>query len=124
MDVILRTNNKTLQWTNILQPSDLPPDFKIVHNYNISYQVHVYYEDGVSSVNVPRNYFNILNKCEKQNFTVQTVINDEIYSDNSSVISFEGKYLSLQYFDVLREYCSVILHTFLMAEPSKGPKKA
>ena len=92
MDVTLPTNNKTFQWTNILQPFDLPPDFKIVHNYNISYQVHVYDKDGVSSVNVPGNYFNLRNECEERNFTVQTVINDELYSDNSSVISFEGKY--------------------------------
>ena len=61
----------------------LPPDFKIVHNYDISYQVHVCDKDGVSSVNVPGNYFNILNECEEQNFTVQTVINDELYSDNT-----------------------------------------
>ena len=93
MDVTLFTKNKTLQWTNILQPSD-PPDFKIVHNYNISYQVHVYDKDGVSSVNVPGNYFKLLNECEEQNFTVQTVINDDLYSDNSSVISFEGKNIS------------------------------
>ena len=91
VDVFLPTN-KTLQWTNILQPSDLPPDFKIVHNYNISYQVHVYDKDGVSSVNVPGNYFNLLNECEEQNFTVQIVINDKLYSDNSSVVTFEGKY--------------------------------
>ena len=92
MDVILPTNNKTLQWTNILQPTDLPPDFKIVHNYNISYLVHVYDKDGVVSVNVPGTYFNLLDECEEQNFTVQTVINDELYSDNSSAISFEGIY--------------------------------
>ena len=90
VDVILPTNNKTLQWTNILQPSDLPPDFKLVHNYNISYLVHVYDKDGVVSMNVPGTYFNLLNECEEQNFTVQTVINDELYSDNSSVIGFEG----------------------------------
>ena len=90
MDVTLPNNNKTLQWTNILQ-HDLPPGFKIVPNYNISYQVHVYNKDGVSSVNVPGNYFDLLNKCEEQNITVRTVINDELYSSNSSVISFEGK---------------------------------
>ena len=102
-NVTLDTDNKILQWNHIFQPSDLPPDFELVHNYNITYLVRVSDKDTVTSVSVPgnRSYLNlddepvVLNGCEEQEFVVQAVINNEFYSENGSVVSGNfsvGKY--------------------------------
>ena len=83
------TNKKILEWNHVFQPSDLPPDFELSHDYNITYLVHVSDKDTITSVNVPgnRNYVAIvLNGCEEE-FVVQAVINNELYSENSSVVS-------------------------------------
>ena len=96
-DITLDTNKKILQWNHVFQPSDLPPDFELVHDYNITYLVHVSHRNGVdtrTSVNVPGsrslNLDNepvVLNGCAEQEFVVQAVINNELYSENSSVVS-------------------------------------
>ena len=88
-NITLDTNKKILEWNHVFQPSDLPPDFELSHDYNITYLVHVSDKDTVTSVNVPgnRNYVVIvLNGCEEE-FVVQAVINNELYSENSSVVS-------------------------------------
>ena len=104
-NVTLDTDNKLLQWNHIFQPSDLPPEFELVHDYNIIYLVRVSDKDHdtITSVNVPgnRSYLLlveepvVLNGCEEQEFVVQAVINNELYSQNSSVVSGNfsvGKY--------------------------------
>ena len=92
----LDTGNRILHWNPILQPSDLPPDFELVHDYNIAYLVHMYDKDDVdTSVNVPvdRNYLDLddesieINICEEQEFVVQAVVNNSHYSENSSAVS-------------------------------------
>ena len=50
----LDTGGRILHWNPILQPSDLPPDFELVHDYNIAYLIHMYDKDDVdTSVTVP-----------------------------------------------------------------------
>ena len=96
-NVTLDTGDRILHWNPILQPSDLPPDFELVHNYNITYLVHMYDKDDVdtaTSVTVPvdRNYLNLddesidINICKEQEFVVQAVV-DNSHSDNSSAVS-------------------------------------
>ena len=97
-NVTLDTGGRILHWNPILQPSDLPPDFELVHDYNITYLVHMYDKDDVdtvTSVNVPvdRNYLNLddesieINICEEQEFVVQAVVNNGHHSENSSAVS-------------------------------------
>ena len=93
-NVMLDTNKKILQWNHVFQPSDLPPDFELVHVYNITYLVHVSDKDTRTSVNVlGSRSLNLddepvlLNGCAEQEFVVQAVINNELYSENSSVVS-------------------------------------
>ena len=100
-NITLNTATNTIHWNHVFQPSDLPSDFKLSHNYNIFYLVHG--SDGVRApVNVPgdRNYLKLddesilMNGCEEQNFFVQTMINNRV-SINSSVVSGNlsvGKY--------------------------------
>ena len=96
-NVTLDTGNRILHWNPILQPSDLPPDFELVHDYNITYLVHMYDKDDVdtaTSVNVPvdRHYLDLddesidINICEEQEFVVQAVVNNS-HSENSSAVS-------------------------------------
>ena len=97
--------NKLLQWSHVLQPSGLPPDFELIHNFNITYLVHIKYSrDGgtetVTTVDVSgdENYLNldVLDICKRLEFAVQAVINTGLYSPNStqSVISnLNGEYI-------------------------------
>lgn len=97
VNVTLDTHSKTLQWSHALLPPKLPSDFILVRDYNVSYQVYRYGGGSVTSVNTPGSYLNlenVLNECEEQKFTVQAVINDELYSDNSSVICLDGKLIT------------------------------
>ena len=106
-NVILDTDNRTLKWDHVFQPSDLQSDFKVVHSgVNINYLVHIYENDGVdrgTSVEVPvdRLYLNLderllesINSCEEQEFVVQAVVNNVFHSENSSAVSgifFDGE---------------------------------
>lgn len=93
---ITLNDNKILQWSHAFQPQ-LPPDFELVHNYDISNKVHAYDKsDVITSVDVPENYLNlengslVLNVCEQEKFSVQAVINN-VHSKDSSFVGFEGK---------------------------------
>ena len=96
----LDTDNRTLKWDHVFQPSDLQSDFKVAHSgVNINYLVHMYDKDGVdggTSVKVPvdRLYLNLderllesINSCEEQEFVVQAVVNNDFHSENSSAVS-------------------------------------
>ena len=102
----LDTENRTIQWDHVFQPSDLQSDFKVVHSgVNINYLVHMYEKDGVdggTSVEVPvdRLYLNLydesieLTSCAEQEFVVQAVVNNDFHSQNSSAVNgifFEGE---------------------------------
>ena len=116
-NVTLDTGGRILHWNPILQPSDLPPDFELVHDYNIAYLVHMYDKDDIDtaiSVNMPvdRNYLNLddesieINICKEQEFVVQAVVNNS-HSENSSAVS--GNFTDGEY------YVLILLHqlTFL-----------
>ena len=80
-----------MQWSYILQPY-LPPDFELVHHFDITYLVHTRNDgvEAVTTVNVPgdRNYVSLdmVDTCKRHEFAVQAVINNELYSVNSSVV--------------------------------------
>ena len=86
-----------LQWSPIFQPSDLLSDFQLVHEYDIIYLVHVNDRGNVGTgvtVMVPgnTNYLSLddetlaLNGCNEYEFIVQAVVNDELFSENSSIV--------------------------------------
>lgn len=92
-NVSLDTDKKILQWSHVLQPSDLPPEFELVHN-GISYRVHMYSKDDIDTViSVPggRNYLDIDDKsivrigCEELEFVVQTIINSRLGGNSTAV---------------------------------------
>jgi hypothetical protein len=110
-NITLDNVNKLLRWDYLLQPSNLPPDFKLVHDFSITYIVHIKYDrdDGVedaTTVNVPGNRqslnLDVLDMCKQQEFAMQAVINNELKSENRSFVSnlsvpeFESLSASLQ----------------------------
>ena len=120
-DVTLDTDGRLLQWNHIFQPSDLPPDFELVHDYNIAYLVHIYDRNDVGtgmSVDIPvgQNYLDlddeavVLNGCEEQVFVVQAVIGSRI-SENSSSVS--GNFSVGEFFDI--KYVANIMMTFFIS---------
>ena len=116
------TDNNMLEWSYVLQPSDLPPDFELVHDFIIAYLVHIRVDDmeAVTTVNVSgdRNYLrlNMVDTCKTLNISVQAVINNELYSKNSStVINLNGKYTvspSLYFISILNFYNHVLVPEF------------
>ena len=101
VSVSLDVSSRFLQWSHVFQPSDLPPDFELFHQFTLSYLVHMTDRDDVEaarSVAVNETSFNIedmLETCRRQYFTVQAVIDNETLSENSSSVSgFSGKYCS------------------------------
>ena len=103
-----------LAWTHVFQPSDLPPDFQLVHEFTLSYLVHMTDRDDVeaaTSVTVNETSFNIedmLDTCRRQDFTVQAVIDNEPRSENSSPASgFSGKYYHTIYTQYLSRFLTV-----------------
>jgi hypothetical protein len=93
-NVTVDNDGKLLQWSYVLQPSNLPSDFKLLHDFNITYLVHVKFDrddgvEAVTTITVPALYLNldVLDMCKRQEFTVQAVINNELKSENRSVVS-------------------------------------
>ena len=104
-NVTLDTDGRLLQWNHIFQPSDLPPHFELVHDYNIAYLVHMYDRNDVGtgmSVDIPvgQNYLDLddeaveLNGCEEYTFAVQAVIGNSV-SESSPAQSAIGKFSSI-----------------------------
>ena len=89
----ISTDNTTLQWNHIFQPSGLPPDFVLTTTMNISYHVTVRDREGgereqtLISHETSLDISHVLDYCRRQEFTVQTVVNDLYHSQNSSYIS-------------------------------------
>ena len=98
----LDSEKKSLQWSYVLQPH-LPSDFELVHDFSIFYIVHMKYDrddgvEAVTTVNVPGNrlYLTIdeLDTCKRHEFAIQAVINNELQSENTSVVSSHSGRLS------------------------------
>ena len=74
-----------LHWSHPFHP-ELPADFDIVHEYSVSYSVTVVHsESGESGETMMSpvttlNILHVLDNCSRQEFTVQTVVNDQYFS--------------------------------------------
>ena len=80
-------------------------DFEIIHDYSVSYSVTmVHSESGesgetmmspVTSLNISQ----LLDNCRRQEFTVQTVVNDQYFSQPESLVHEpNSKLVGLYYF--------------------------
>ena len=92
-------DDNVLQWSHVFQPSDLAPDFQLVHQFTLSYLVHMTDRDDVEAGRsmtrneTSLNIEDMLDTCKRQYFTVQAVIDNETLSENSSPVSgFSGKF--------------------------------
>ena len=110
----------------MLQPN-LPSHFELVHDFNISYIVHMKYDrdDGVATVTtvtVPGDRLSLTidesDTCKRSEFSIQAAINNELKSENTSVASsLSGKSsLSLQNISLVVEH--VIVPEFENVSPS------
>ena len=99
------TDDKILEWNfKIPQPSDLPTDFVLIPEVTISYIVYVTDTSSAIMISLPthNNSLDIsdimINSCTRQDIAVQTLINNQLHSPNSSSIyisDFSGKYIHL-----------------------------
>ncbi|CAI8024278.1 hypothetical protein GBAR_LOCUS14113 [Geodia barretti] len=78
-----------LDWSHPFHP-DLPVDFEIIHQFRVVYLVNETDRDSgetmmshESSLSVSR----LLDHCRRQEFTVQTLVNDIFYSQSSSYLT-------------------------------------
>ncbi|CAI8024276.1 hypothetical protein GBAR_LOCUS14113 [Geodia barretti] len=78
-----------LDWSHPFHP-DLPVDFEIIHRFRVVYLVNETDRDSgetvishESSLSVSR----LLDHCRRQEFTVQTLVNDIFYSQSSSYLT-------------------------------------
>ena len=94
-------------------------DFEIIHEHSVSYSVTVVHSESgesgetmmspVTSLNVSQ----LLDNCRRQEFTVQTVVNDQYFSQPESLVhepnsKLVGLYILLSSLHFL---CSSILHS-------------
>ena len=88
-NVTLDSETEILSWSHVFHP-DLPLDFNITHECNISYLVTVLHresgerEEKMMSHETSLNISHVLDHCRRQEFTVQTLVNDIFYSQSSS----------------------------------------
>ena len=97
------TDDKMLEWNfKIPQPSDLPTDFVLIPEVTISYIVYVTDTSSAIMISLPthNNSLDIsdimINSCTRQDIAVQTLINNQLHTPNSSSINisnFSGKYI-------------------------------
>ena len=101
-DVSITT--EILEWGHVFQPSDLPTDFVLIPEVTISYIVYVTDTSSAIMISLPthNNSLDIsdimINSCTRQDIAVQTLINNQLHSPNSSSIyisNFSGKYIYL-----------------------------
>ena len=86
--VTLDDETGILDWTHPFHPADLPVDFQIIHEFGISYLINETDsgERGQTMVSheTSLGISHVLDYCKRQEFTVQTVVNDLYHSQNSS----------------------------------------
>ena len=88
-----------LHWSHPFHP-ELPVDFDIVHEHSVSYSVTVVHsESGESEETMmsPVTSFSItqlLDNCRRQEFTVQTVVNDQYFSQPESLVHYPNSKLA------------------------------
>ena len=80
-----------LHWSHPFHP-ELPADFDIVHEHSVSYSVTVVHsesgesEETMMSLVTTLNISQLLDNCSRQEFTVQTVVNDQYFSQPESLV--------------------------------------
>ena len=94
------TDDKILEWNfKIPQPSDLPTDFVLIPEVTISYIVYVTDTSSAIMISLPTHNNSpdiMINSCTRQDIAVQTLINNQLHSPNSSSINisnFSSKYI-------------------------------
>ena len=81
-----------LHWSHPFHP-ELPVDFDIVHEHSVSYSVTVVHsesgesEETMMSPVTSLNISQLLDNCRRLEFTVQTVVNDQYFSQTSSLFT-------------------------------------
>jgi hypothetical protein len=78
-----------LDWSHPFHP-DLPVDFEIIHEFRVVYLVNeTDRESGetMMSHETSLNISHVLDHCWRQEFTVQTLVNDFFYSQSSSYLT-------------------------------------
>ena len=91
-NITLDSETEILSWSHVFHP-DLPVDFNIIHECNISYLVTVLHresgerEEKMMSHETSLNISHVLDHCRRQEFTVQTLVNDIFYSQSSSYLT-------------------------------------
>ncbi|CAI8024268.1 hypothetical protein GBAR_LOCUS14113 [Geodia barretti] len=78
-----------LDWSHPFHP-DLPVDFEIIHQFRVVYLVNeTDRESGetMMSHETSLNISHVLDHCRRQEFTVQTLVNDIFYSQSSSYLT-------------------------------------
>ena len=83
----LDNDKEILSWRHSFHP-DLPMDFEIVHGYSISYLINEtdsrQRRRTMVSHETSLDISHVLDYCRRQEFSVQTVVNDLYHSQNSS----------------------------------------
>jgi hypothetical protein len=78
-----------LDWSHPFHP-DLPVDFEIIHEFRVVYLVNETDRDSgetMMSHETSLNISHVLDHCWRQEFTVQTLVNDFFYSQSSSYLT-------------------------------------
>ena len=83
-------DHEVLHWSHPFHP-ELPVDFDIVHD-SVSYNVTVVHsesgesEETMMSPVTTLSISQLLDNCRRQQFTVQTVVNDQYFSQPESLV--------------------------------------
>ena len=80
----------------MFHPSDLPPEFEIVHEHNISYLVNVSDrdsgegEESLPSQETSLNISQFLDHCKRQDLSVQALVNGHFTQSSSYLANSSG----------------------------------
>ena len=80
----------------MFHPSDLPPEFEIVHEHNISYLVNVSGgdsgegEESLPSQETSLNISQFLDHCKRQELSVQALVNGHFTQSSSYLTNSSG----------------------------------
>ena len=80
-----------LHWSHPFHP-ELPDDFEIIHEHSVSYSVTVVHSESnksgetMMSPVTTLSISHVLDNCRRQQFTVQTIVNDQYFSQPESFV--------------------------------------
>ena len=84
----------------MFQPSDLPSEFELDHEFTISYLVNVTDRDSsgervesLASNETSLNVSQYLDHCSRQEFTVQALVNGQLSQSRSLTTDSTGEWL-------------------------------